>query len=344
MTSPSASHAAGQVSRPAAFAAAAFSILLAAATPAPGADGESTSATVHEDPMDALETLGGVELRPDARLYALYAALNAMGYDVGGAEGQAPFPRRTFSPLRQRVRDSVRLPEDVRQGFLQIFRASSAPLADYESCALSLDGRFHVAAGASGRCPGPLAALPSLLEQAWSRGGMAAAYPEAARESRSALKPALPLLDRAIPRLVSLVGEEALAPRQGAPRFLVLHCPLSAQPPAALESDGLAISVGEVTMDGGGEDQARRMAFHILRLAAGEALRRNSAVSTSAPNPGDAHLACAIAAEALEIPPSEMARLVPDSKERAAIDRARRGLAPKKPTPRGGTSIQKPPQ
>ena len=68
-----------------------------------------------EDPLDALYAVNGLALRADARLFALYAALNAMGYDEAPLARELPFAARRFSPIRQRVRAAFHLsPRAVR--------------------------------------------------------------------------------------------------------------------------------------------------------------------------------------------------------------------------------------
>src|SRR5580692_1582577 len=49
----------------------------------------------------------GIELFSDERLYALFAAFNALGYDNGPIVRKDPIPRAGFGPLRVATRAQI---------------------------------------------------------------------------------------------------------------------------------------------------------------------------------------------------------------------------------------------
>ena len=102
--------------------AAALSAAMLTAGPAVPASSEFPS----EDPMNLLVTKSGTRLRSDGRLFALYAAFNALGYDEAPVTGVKPFARRIFPAVRQEVRRRVHLSPETSAAWEQLL--SDAPL------------------------------------------------------------------------------------------------------------------------------------------------------------------------------------------------------------------------
>lgn len=57
-----------------------------------------------DDLLSSLYTDAGIEVRNDDRVFALFCALNATGFDRADLVREQPFPKRRFHPLRQRLR------------------------------------------------------------------------------------------------------------------------------------------------------------------------------------------------------------------------------------------------
>ena len=64
-------------------------------------------AQVQGDWFASLYTGEGIELRADERVFALFAMLNAVGYDQGPVTRKEPVPKVLYHPVRQQVRQRV---------------------------------------------------------------------------------------------------------------------------------------------------------------------------------------------------------------------------------------------
>jgi hypothetical protein len=67
----------------------------------------NASAATEPDWFSSLYTGDGMELRADERVFALFAVLNAVGYDQGPVTRKDPVPKVTYHPVRSLVRASV---------------------------------------------------------------------------------------------------------------------------------------------------------------------------------------------------------------------------------------------
>lgn len=128
------------------------------------------------DWYQVLWPLPSVELSADARVFALFAALNACGLDDGPVARALPVPRRAYLPVRQAVRARARAgsPEllSALEGFLD---AHPRPLEAYLAAVLE-PGRS-----------GDLAGLAPLLDRAWAAWGLEGLLEGGAEEERQAL-------------------------------------------------------------------------------------------------------------------------------------------------------------
>src|SRR5262245_33913679 len=62
-----------------------------------------------QDWASSLYTEGGVELRIDERVFTLFAALNGLGFEDAPVGRKDPIPKREFDPIRQAVRDVIKV-------------------------------------------------------------------------------------------------------------------------------------------------------------------------------------------------------------------------------------------
>lgn len=67
----------------------------------------NASAATEPDWFSSLYTGDGMELRADERIFALFAVLNAVGYDAGPVTRKDPVPKVTYHPVRSLVRARV---------------------------------------------------------------------------------------------------------------------------------------------------------------------------------------------------------------------------------------------
>src|SRR5687768_4726883 len=86
----------------------------------------------------SLYTGEGVELRTDARIFHLFAAFNAAGFDEGPIGRRHPFPRKLYHPARQELRARVMASDPALRKQLETFLdAHPLPIERYLACSLS---------------------------------------------------------------------------------------------------------------------------------------------------------------------------------------------------------------
>ena len=281
-------------------AAAAAAALLSA-----GPHGQQAAAFPDEDPMDVLVTQSGTVLRSDARLFALYAAFNALGYDDASVKAQKPFARHQFPSMRREVRRRVQLTPKTAAAWERLLDEAPLEAAEYEACALEA-------------CPGALGQLPQLLLDVWREGGLADLYPAAALDARQRLLPMLPKIDAAESALHRRMrGTDAAVQGTSGRKLTVILNVLSARPAFMLPVSGTAraVSVGE---EGAGEeallfDVTRRLAS----AAAEDACAADPAGSGRNPPLSEAAVS-ALAAVALGLDASALPAATPGGRDEAA--------------------------
>lgn len=272
-----------------------------------------------EDPLDALYAVNGLALRADARLFALYAAFNAMGYDEAPLARELPFAARRFSPIRQRVRAAFHLSPELSDRLDALFESAPLPIDAYARCALSLDADLHDLADTSdtaAACGHALAELPSILRALWRHGDLPALYRAAAWQSRAALLIHLPRLDTAFERLDAAFGQP---PDASPPTATVLFNALDGERACRLDTTAPASRHTFLIVG----DLGAALPFHIARLYAAHAL------SQTLDRAADIDLwSQAFAAHALALDSAELARIDPTGQtlDRAAAIDARQRL------------------
>jgi hypothetical protein len=134
----------------------------------------------------SLYTNEGVELRADERVFALYAVLNAMGYDEAPVVRALPVPLRDMHAVRLKVRSSVRLDPGAEERLHAFFSAHARPADAYGRYVLWLKGPagFERTPGA----PADLKGFEALLADDYSRLKLADLFASVQDEYRAALK------------------------------------------------------------------------------------------------------------------------------------------------------------
>lgn len=132
----------------------------------------------------------GVELFSDERVFALYAAFNALGYDAGPLARQNPIARPAFGPLRSQVRGQVQMSIPLQKRFQDFFDAHPLPRDAYERFVLGLgpSPTFTVAGG-------DLSGFEKLLAAHEAEAHVSEVYQKLAPQLRELLKGLLPRVD-----------------------------------------------------------------------------------------------------------------------------------------------------
>jgi len=138
----------------------------------------------------------GLELFSDERLYALFAAFNALGYDNGPVVRKDPIPRASFSPLRIASRAQIQMSVSLQKRFQDFFDAHPMSRDAYIAYTLSL-GAAPTFTPPSGSAPKgkSLAGLEKLLAAHEAEAHVAEVYQSLTPQLRDLLKAALAQLD-----------------------------------------------------------------------------------------------------------------------------------------------------
>ena len=132
----------------------------------------------------SLYTPEGVELRSDERVFALFAVLNATGYDDAPLARALPTPRRRFHPVRAHLRDELEAKDFALKGQLSAF---------FDAHPLPVDRYLRYAV--TGKEPNELKGVEVLLAKAITAWGLNELLFAAQVEYRQALKGYLRGLD-----------------------------------------------------------------------------------------------------------------------------------------------------
>ena len=189
----------------------------------------------------SIYTENGTELRADEGVFALYALLNAMGYDDAPVARQHPLPRYQFHPVRAAIRQSLLAADpEVRSEASAFFDAHPQPIARYLAYAVR-SSPPPFSSGARARELQDLAGLEGLLRSAYTRWHLGELMAEVHGEYRKAVRAYLPLLDRPL-----LEARKLLRIGDSGPRLVVILNLLEAENRAsAVLGDGeVAVVVG----------------------------------------------------------------------------------------------------
>jgi len=151
----------------------------------------------------------GVELRADERTFALYALLNAMGYDEAPLVRQLPVPARDMHPVRLKVRSALRMDPVEEERLNRFFDAHAKPAEAYGRYVLSLGGPTGFER--TGASTEGMRGFEALLAEGYSKLKAGALFAAAQDEYRAALKGYLGVVDApvaAVRRLLKMREDE----------------------------------------------------------------------------------------------------------------------------------------
>lgn len=146
-------------------------------------------------------TEDGVELGVEPRIFALFAVLNAAGYDKETAFGPAPLEKPRYAAAREKIRQN--LGRSGNTEFTPIFEKYPGSVQDYVNAVLELGPapRFDDKGATS-----PLAkALAAPLREWFNEEGGSSMLRGAQEEARATQKRVLPTLDAAVKGATKLV-------------------------------------------------------------------------------------------------------------------------------------------
>jgi hypothetical protein len=143
----------------------------------------------------SLYTGEGVELRNDERIFALFAVLNAVGFDQGPVTRKDPVPKVVYHPVRQQVRGRVIGGDlEVRKAVDAFFDGHQAPLKRYLAWAVQADAP-PFAAGAKAKDLADLKGFEQVLAKAWVGWKLDELMAQVQGEYRKSLKSYLTVID-----------------------------------------------------------------------------------------------------------------------------------------------------
>ena len=91
-----------------------------------------------DDWASSLYSEGGVEVRADERVFTLFALFNAMGMNDAPILRKDPIVKRDYDPVRERVRDLLRIDPKLRPEFEKFFDSHPQPIRSYIAFVLAL--------------------------------------------------------------------------------------------------------------------------------------------------------------------------------------------------------------
>ncbi len=143
-------------------------------------------AAAERDWFASLYTSDGVELRNDERVFAVYALLNAMGYDEAPVLRRLPVLSREMDPVRLKLRSALKVDPGLEGRLNGFFDQHPQAAEAYARYALSLGGSGGF--DRTGMSPADLKGLESLLAEGYGQGKLAELFALYQDEYRAALK------------------------------------------------------------------------------------------------------------------------------------------------------------
>jgi hypothetical protein len=182
------------------------------------ASSQRAVAAAQGDWFASLYTGEGVELRNDERVFALFALLNAAGFDQGPVIRTDPVPRVGYVPVRALVRERVLHGDpELRAAADAWFDAHPLSLQKYLAWAVQSDAP-PFAAGPKSRELAELKGFEQLMARAWTGWRLGELSAQVQGDYRKTLKAWLPVIDAPLGRAKAL-----LRLREGSEPVLVVN-------------------------------------------------------------------------------------------------------------------------
>ncbi|HUB09300.1 MAG TPA: hypothetical protein VMB50_20010 [Myxococcales bacterium] len=217
----------------------------------------------------------GIEVQADARVFTLFAAFNALGYDAGPVARREPFPRPALDEARQTVRVDAPMSAALASQFQAFLDAHPLPLRVYVAFASALGAPPDFALGSEPAESAPLRGLEQLLARYYREAHLDALYQKLLPQYRAALKGYLPRLDDALQR-----ADGMLQPQPGdiPPPVLVVNLLDAPGKAYGLRRGGSALLVVGPGADGKPEDLGAAVAAYAGVRAGAALAERASAI------------------------------------------------------------------
>lgn len=163
-----------------------------------------------QDWASSLYTEGGVELRVDERVFTLFAALNALGFDDAPVSRKDPIAKREFDPIRQAVRDVIKLDAGLRKEFEAFFDKHPKPIRSYTAFALAV-GDAPTFTVDPARLPADardLVGFEALLAKFYGKYKVQTIFSRLVEKQRETLKAWLPVVDKPLEKARQILKEK----------------------------------------------------------------------------------------------------------------------------------------
>jgi hypothetical protein len=156
------------------------------------------SAEISPDWFSSLMSDRGVEIEADQRIFTLFAALNALGYNAGPLARQDPVPRPELSPARAAVRAQAPMSAALAEAFQSFFDQHPLPLRNYVGFTAALGPAPDFTLGSEPAESSQLRGFEQLLARYYKEAAIGGIYQKLLPQYRAALKGYLPRLDTAL--------------------------------------------------------------------------------------------------------------------------------------------------
>lgn len=155
-------------------------------------------AEIEADWYGSLMSDRGVEIEADQRIFTLFAALNALGYDAGPLARKDPIPRPELGEARRLVRAQAPMPAALAEAFEAFFDQHPLPLRSYVAFAAALGPAPEFALGSEPAESSQLHGFEQLLARYYKEAALGPLYQKLLPQYRAALQSYLPHLDQAL--------------------------------------------------------------------------------------------------------------------------------------------------
>ncbi len=234
---------------------------------------------VARDWYSAMMTDQGIEVEADARVFTLFAAFNALGYDAGPLARRDPIPRPDLGEVRRTVRQDANMSAALAAAFQSFLDAHPLPLRTYVAFVCALGPAPEFTPGSEPSESASLRGFEQLLSRYYREAGIAALYQQLLPQYRAALRGYLPDLDGALERADRMLQPQ---PSDTPPPVVVVNLLDAPSKAYGLRRGGSALLVVGPGGDGHSDDLASVVAAY-ARARAGAALEERAGVVKGLP-------------------------------------------------------------